>query len=702
MKYKVVYDKKGRLRVRFGTYAFNKYESLGLKEYFMNLDYVKYAEFHPSNGSMLFQYIPKNKPDIMKEISLLNREVFKQRAYPVNHELEKLNAKTRRKIVTMLVKKRVYKYLFSPSVLKILSLYRAVSFIYEGIKDLSDGHLTVNVLDATSISVSMATGHYKTAGNVMFLLRLSALLEEHTINSAKLELAKSLSMNVDYVWVKDGDTEIKKTMSELNHGEIVIVRTGTMIPVDGVVASGSAMVNEASMTGESRAVRKYEGVTCYAGTVIENGELHIEVTALENDTRIHKILDMIDASQAMKAEVQKNAQMYANKLVPFSLITFIGTYLLTRNLQRAISVLMVDYSCAIKLFTPISIISAMREAVERGIAVKSGKFLEEWSKVDTILFDKTGTLTKAIPKLTKIIPIGDRTENEVLKIAACLEEHFPHSVARAVVEEADNRGIIHEEEHAEVNYIVGHGISSTLYGKQVLIGSRHFVEDDEKIMFSDELNQIIVDNCEGYSILYLALAGEVIALFCIEDPPRMEAKYVVDKLKKLGIENVYMLTGDGESAAKLVAEKLNIDNYKSEILPDEKYEVVKLLKEKGHRLVMVGDGINDSPALSAANVSVAMKDASDIAREVADITLLSSDLRDLIYIRTLSNRLMERIYKVYGYIIAYNSSLIIGGVIGALSPDVSAMMHNLATLVVAVYGTRPVMKKQDLLLDDID
>ncbi len=694
MKYKIAYHKNGRLRIRFGEFAFNKYEALGLREYLMNFDYIDYVQTHHTNGSILIEYDEDYSDDVFRCLSNINREFVEQNSYPVNHELEQLNMRTTNKIAMMFVRKYAMRTLFGTPVMKLWTMARAVPFVYRAMKDLLNADVTVNVLDATSITVSIATGHYSTASNVMFLLKISSLLEEHTIHSAKLELAKSLAINVDYVWVKQDDTEVKKPISELEHSEVVVVRTGAMIPVDGVVVAGNAMINEASMTGESRSVRKYKGISCYAGTVVEDGELNIEVTAIQKDTRIHKILDMIDESQELKAQIQKNALTYANKLVPFSLLTFVGTYLATGNIQRATSVLMVDYSCAIKLFTPIAIISAMKEAAEKGIAIKSGKFLEEWANVDTVLFDKTGTLTNATPKLSKIIPVGDRTEYEVLKLAACLEEHFPHSVARAIVKEADDRNIVHEEEHAEVNYIVGHGISSTLYGDKVIIGSKHFVEYDEGIEFSDEVNSIINDQTQGYSNLFLSLGDELIAVFCIEDPPRTEAREVVSRLRDMGVDNIRMLTGDGESAAKLVAQQLGIDSYMSQVLPDQKYDMVQKLKAEGYRLAMVGDGINDSPALSAANVSVAMKDASDIAREVADITLLTSDLRDLLYLRTLSQNLMSRIYKVYGYIIAFNSSLIVGGVVGALSPDMSAMLHNLSTLGICLYGTTPVIKKQ--------
>lgn len=434
------------------------------------------------------------------------------------------------------------------------------------------GKLGVDALDATSIAATILTKDYSTASNIMFLLTLSGILEDYTMTSAKLELAKSLAINVDSVWaIKDGK-EYKKPISDLKKDEIIVVRTGALIPVDGTVVYGEAFVNESSMTGESQAVKKNEGSTCFAGTAIDDGEIHIKVSSSQGNARIDKILDLIEESQDLKARLQQNAQKMADGLVPYSLALFGSTFALTRNVTKAIAVLMVDYSCAIKLFTPISIISAMREASEYQITVKGGKFLEEFAYADTIVFDKTGTLTKASPHLAKIIPLNGKDENQVLKLAACLEEHFPHSVARAITDESDRRNLVHREKHAKVEYIVAHGIVSSLDNQRVVIGSRHFVEEDEKIKFSDSINKIIDEETNGYSTLYLGLDGDLIAIFCIDDPPRSEAKEALANLKKEGINEVYMLTGDSNQAARKTAENLNIDKYFAQILPDQKYE----------------------------------------------------------------------------------------------------------------------------------
>lgn len=493
--------------------------------------------------------------------------------------------------------------------------------------------------------------------------------------------------------------EYKKPISDLKKDEIIVVRTGALIPVDGTVVYGEAFVNESSMIGESQAVKKNEGSTCFAGTAIDDGEIHIKVSSSQGNARIDKILDLIEESQDLKARLQQNAQKMADGLVPYSLALFGSTFALTRNVTKAIAVLMVDYSCAIKLFTPISIISAMREASEYQITVKGGKFLEEFAYADTIVFDKTGTLTKASPHLAKIIPLNGKDENQVLKLAACLEEHFPHSVARAITDESDRRNLVHREKHAKVEYIVAHGIVSSLDNQRVVIGSRHFVEEDEKIQFSDSINKIIDEETNGYSTLYLGLDGDLIAIFCIDDPPRSEAKEALANLKNEGINEVYMLTGDSNQAARKTAENLNIDKYFAQILPDQKYEYIKNLKENGKKVIMVGDGINDSPALSVSNVSVAMRDASDIAKEVADVTLLKSDLNNLVTLRILSKSLIDRIHMGHQFILTWNSALILFGIMGALSPSTAALLHNMSTFGICAYGTRPLLNKEKNLIN---
>jgi len=692
MKYSKVYDGRGRIRVRYGSHAFDKYSAMGLTDYLKTFEYIKEVKVSTSNGSVLINYLDEHKDKVLSLLDGMTKEKMKQIAYPIDEELERLNRNFKVKALKLIAKKALIPLIFPQNFMGMITLFKSYKFIKSGIASLLNGDLDVNVLDATSISVSMMTGDYSTANSIMFLLNFSSLLEEYTMRSANLQLAKSLEINVDYVWVEENGTQVKKPMSLVEKGDIVIVKTGSMIPIDGTVVKGEALINEASMTGESAPVRKYNGLSVYAGCIVEDGSINIEVTAIDNQTRISKIIDLIDKSQDLKARIQQKAQKTADEIVPFSLLTFAGVYLFTRNITKATAVLMVDYSCAIKLSTPITVISAMKEASQNSIVVKGGKFLEEYAAADTIVFDKTGTLTNATPSLAKITPFYGYSQDEVLRIAACLEEHFPHSVARAVVKAAEMKKIEHEEKHAEVEYIVAHGIATRLDGQRTLIGSRHFIEDDEKVLLTDEQREILKNECAPYSNLFLSYGDKIIGILSIEDPPRQEAKEVIAKLKEQGFKNVVMITGDNEVVANNVCKKLGINHCYSQVLPDGKYKIIEELKSQGKKVVMVGDGINDSPALSAADVSIAMKDASDIAREVADITLLSSDLNDLILLRELSAKLFKRIEDNYSFIINFNSALILLGVFGVLSPATTALLHNVSTVVISGMSTRKYLK----------
>ena len=692
MKYSKVYDGRGRIRVRYGSHAFDKYSAMGLTDYLKTFEYIKEVKVSTSNGSVLINYLDEHKDKVLSLLDGMTKEKMKQIAYPIDEELERLNRNFKVKALKLIAKKALIPLIFPQNFMGMITLFKSYKFIKSGIASLLNGDLDVNVLDATSISVSMMTGDYSTANSIMFLLNFSSLLEEYTMRSANLQLAKSLEINVDYVWVEENGTQVKKPMSLVEKGDIVIVKTGSMIPIDGTVVKGEALINEASMTGESAPVRKYNGLSVYAGCIVEDGSINIEVTAIDNQTRISKIIDLIDKSQDLKARIQQKAQKTADEIVPFSLLTFAGVYLFTRNITKATAVLMVDYSCAIKLSTPITVISAMKEASQNSIVVKGGKFLEEYAAADTIVFDKTGTLTNATPSLAKITPFYGYSQDEVLRIAACLEEHFPHSVARAVVRAAEMKKIEHEEKHAEVEYIVAHGIATRLDGQRTLIGSRHFIEDDEKVLLTDEQREILKNECAPYSNLFLSYGDKIIGILSIEDPPRQEAKEVIAKLKEQGFKNVVMITGDNEVVANNVCKKLGINHCYSQVLPDGKYKIIEELKSQGKKVVMVGDGINDSPALSAADVSIAMKDASDIAREVADITLLSSDLNDLILLRELSAKLFKRIEDNYSFIINFNSALILLGVLGVLSPATTALLHNVSTVVISGMSTRKYLK----------
>lgn len=482
-------------------------------------------------------------------------------------------------------------------------------------------------------------------------------------------------------------------MSELKKGDMIRVRTGSVIPVDGEIYYGEAYINESSMTGEPLAVMKSPGSTVFAGTVVEEGSIAVTVRELSSDTKISKIIELIDNSENLKAGVQSRAERLADSIVPFSFLGFGLVLLFTRNITKAVSVLMVDYSCAIKLSTPIAVISAIKEAADMDMTVKGGKYLEEFAAADTIVFDKTGTLTNAEPVLEKVIPFGDYTENEVLKIAACLEEHFPHSVARAIVKGAADKGLNHAEEHAEVNYIVAHGIATTLNGERAIIGSRHFVCDDEGIEITPEQQAEIGEKTGACSIVYLAVGRSLAGALCISDPPRKEAKEAVAQLKATGIENAVMLIGDSHKAAEVTAKQLGISTFHAQVLPEDKHSYVEQLKASGKRVIMVGDGINDAPALAAANVSVAMSDASDIAREAADITLHNADLTELAILRKLSKMLMARIHHNYRFIVGFNSALLLLGFAGVITPSASAFLHNASTMTICAKSMTPLLKK---------
>jgi heavy metal translocating P-type ATPase len=567
-------------------------------------------------------------------------------------------------------------------------LYRSAQYIARGIKELWNHRLNVEVLDAASILASLAQRDCKTASSVMFLLNISSLLEEYTHKRTHNALARSLSINVDQVWRVDGDTDTLVPMADIHVNDWIRVRSGNLIPVDGRVIDGEAMINEASMTGESLAVAKRADSSVYAGTVLEEGSLVIQVTALSDESRIAQIMDMIDHSEALKAGVQSQAEHLADAIVPYSFLGAIGVFAITRNLTKALSVLMVDYSCAIKLSTPIAVISAMKEASDHGILIKGGKYFEIFSEADTIVFDKTGTITESCPKLDKVIPFGKYTRDEVLRISACLEEHFPHSVARAIVKQAEVEGLVHEELHAEVEYVVAHGISSKIGDKKCLIGSYHFIAEDEHIRVTQKQRMEIEAAAQGRSVIYLTIGKSLAGVLLIYDPPRPEAKAVIQDLYKEGIKRIYMLTGDSENAARAVAEEIGVTDYQAQVLPEDKANIIGSLSSDKTKLIMVGDGINDSPALAAADVSVAMQDASDLAREVADITLLHNNLEDIVFLRRLSNAMLQRIKGNYRFIVTFNTGLLVSGLAGLISPAVSAYLHNLSTMMIGASSMR--------------
>ena len=559
-------------------------------------------------------------------------------------------------------------------------IWQSLKYMKEGVKTLLKGKIEVPVLDATAIAVSVLRNDTDTAGSIMFLLGFGELLEEWTHKKSIDNLARSLSLHVTKAWKKVDGTEVLVSVDEIETGEQVVVHMGNVIPFDGVVAEGEALVNQASLTGEATAVRKAEGASVYAGTVMEEGTLTITVSKVGSDSKFEKIVKMIEESEKMKSNVEGKAAHLADKLVPYSLGATALTYLLTRNATKALSILMVDFSCALKFAMPISVLSAIREAGSHHITVKGGKFLEAMAEADTIVFDKTGTLTKACPTVASVVSFCDKTSDELLRIAACLEEHFPHSMAKAVVDAATQKNFLHEEMHTKPDYVVAHGIASTIGEKRVVIGSYHFVFEDEKCMIPEEKKELFENLPLQYSHLYLAIDGKLAATICIEDPLRTEAKSVIRKLHKEGFTNIVMMTGDSYRTAEAIAKCVVVDHFYAEVLPEDKADFVQQEKAKGHKVVMIGDGINDSPALSAADVGIAISDGAEIAREIADITVSADDLNEIVILKMLSEALMKRIHKNYRQIVTFNAGLIALGVAGVILPTTSALLHNTSTL----------------------
>lgn len=574
---------------------------------------------------------------------------------------------------------------FLPYPLKAgIAAIKSVKYLWKGITTLAKGKIEVPVLDATAIGVSLFRNDINTAGSVMFLLGIGEILEEWTHKKSVDDLARSMSLNVSKVWLCNGQQEILVPATEIKESDLVRVHMGNVIPFDGTVISGEAMVNQASLTGESMPVRKCKDGFVYAGTVVEEGELTIRVKEVNGSSRFEKIVTMIEESEKLKSSLEGKAEHLADKLVPYTLAGTGLTYLFTRNVTKALSILMVDFSCALKLAMPISVLSAIREASVYNVTVKGGKYLEAMAEADTIVFDKTGTLTKAQPTVVQVVSFNGEEPDELLRIAACLEEHFPHSMAKAVVDAAKERNLIHEELHSKVEYIVAHGISSMINHKKVVIGSYHFVFEDENCRIPKEYQERFEELPGEYSHLYLAIENELAAVICIEDPLREEAAAVVNSLKKAGISKVVMMTGDSERTAKAIAERVGVDEYYAEVLPEDKAGFVEREKAKGRKVIMIGDGINDSPALSAADVGIAISDGAEIAREIADVTIGADDLYEIVTLKAISNALMKRIHKNYRTIVGFNAGLIVLGVAGVIPPTTSALLHNTSTLVISL------------------
>ena len=679
MKCNILHESPGRLRVNLHCARMTLHQADVLEYYLRSIDGVKEVKVYDRTRDAVVLYTAP-RGSIIAALAAFSFPKAEAMELVPEHTSRALNREFEDKLA-MTVMRRCISKLFLPfPITAALSVLRSVKYIKEGLKALWHGRLSVAVLDATAVTVSLVRGDFATAGSVMFMLRLGEILEEWTHKKSVADLAGAMSLNVDQVWLQVDDTEVLTPVSDVKAGDCVVVRTGGMIPLDGKVVSGEAMVNQSSMTGESMPVPKRPGSYVYAGTVAEEGECVICVDKASGGGRYDRIVHMIEESEKLKSTAEDKAARLADRLVPYTLGGTVLTYLLTRNITKMLAVLMVDFSCALKLAIPIAVLSAMRESSGHRISVKGGRFLEAVAKADTIVFDKTGTLTYATPKVAQIVTFGGHNESDMLRLAACLEEHYPHSMANAVVEEAKVRGLSHEEYHSQVQYVVAHGISSMVEGKTVLIGSAHFVFEDEGCRVPEDEQEIFDALPDAYSHLYLCIAGKLAAVICIFDPLRAEARAAVQALHACGISKVVMMTGDNRKTAEAVARQVGVDAVFAEVLPEDKAAFIREEKAKGHTVIMVGDGVNDSPALSEADAGIAISTGAAIAREIADITIASEDLFELVTLRRLGEALMQRIHRNYRFIVGFNFSLIVLGVAGILPPTTSALLHNMSTL----------------------
>ena len=679
MKCTILHEGKGRMRVHVEKVRMTLHRADVLEAYLNHHDAIVHAAVYERTGDVVITYTGKRTAAIAI-LAGYKFDVAEYDALVTSADSRRLNREYQDKMFD-LVAGRCLRKLFLPAPLDAAyTAFRSIRFLWKGVRCVLSRRLEVEVLDALSIGVSLLRGDFGTAGSVMFLLNLGSLLEEWTRKKSLDDLARSMALNVDKVWVRSQGTEVLVPLTKVRSGDEVVVRSGNMIPLDGTVLEGEAMVNQAALTGESMPVRKAEGSTLYAGTVVEEGECVFIAKAEGGSNRYDKIVAMIEESEKLKSSTENRALVLADKLVPWCLGATVVTYLLTRNATRAISCLMVDFSCALKLSMPLAVLSAMRECGSYHITVKGGKYLEALSQADTIVFDKTGTLTRATPQVVEVVPFSGCNEREVLQLAACLEEHFPHSMANAVVRAAKERGISHEEMHSEVEYIVAHGIASRVGGQRVVIGSHHFVFEDEKCTIPTAEQQKFDALKPEYSHLYMAASGQLVGVICISDPLRPEAAAVLNGLRALGIRNTVMMTGDSERTAAAIAKQVGVDRFFAEVLPEDKANFVQQAKAEGHTVVMIGDGINDSPALSAADIGIAINSGAAIAREIADVTIKADSLEELVALKAIANSLQKRVRANYRFVLTFNSALIALGALGILQPASSAMLHNLSTI----------------------
>ena len=690
MKFKIEHQIRGRMRIHLCQKRMTCRQADQLEYFLRGLEGVITAKVAERNQDAVICY-DGDKTEILKAVQRFSYSHAEAPESYLQNSGREMNSEYWEKMVNHVVI-HYGKKLFLPMPIRtVLTTLRSVKYIWKGVRTLARRKIEVSVLDATAIGVSIFRGDFATASSVMFLLGFGEILEDWTHKKSVDDLARSMSLNVSKVWLVTEEGEVLVNSDRIRPGDEVRIRMGTVIPFDGVVTAGEGMVNQASLTGESMPVAKRESSYAYAGTVVEEGEITICVKETTGSTKFEKIVTMIEETEKLKSAVESKAEHLADSLVPYTLAGTGLTYLLTRNVTRALSILMVDFSCALKLAMPISVLAAIREANAHKITVKGGKFLEAVAEADTIVFDKTGTLTKAQPTVVDVVSFNGDSGDDLLRLAACMEEHFPHSMAKAVMDAARNRGLTHEEMHSKVEYIVAHGISTTIDGRKAVIGSHHFVFEDEKCKIQDGMEEKFAELPPEYSQLYLGIEGELAAVICIEDPLRAEAPGVIRKLREAGFKQIVMMTGDSDRTARAIASKVGVDEYYSEVLPEDKARFIEEARKNGHKVIMVGDGINDSPALSAADVGIAISDGAELAREIADITIGADDLSVMVTLKEISNGLMAKIHRNYRRIVGINGTLIALGVTGVIQPTTSALLHNTSTLLIGMDSMKSVI-----------
>ena len=690
MRFKIEHEIRGRVRLHICQKRMTCRQADQLEYFLANLEQVTAAKVVERNQDAVISF-SGNREEILKAVQGFSYEKAEAPESYLQNSGREMNGEYWEKVVNHVLLHYGKKILFPLPIRTFLTTLKSVKYIWEGVRTLAKCRIEVPVLDATAIGVSILRGDFSTASSVMFLLGFGEILEDWTHKKSVDDLARSMSLNVSKVWLVTDDTEVQVGTDTIKPGDRVRIHMGTVIPFDGIVTDGEATVNEASLTGESMPVAKHTESYVYAGTVLEEGELTIRVKETSGSTKFEKIVTMIEETEKLKSAVESKAEHLADRLVPYTLAGTALTYALTRNVTKALSILMVDFSCALKLAMPISVLAAIREANAHHITVKGGKFMEAVAEADTIVFDKTGTLTKAQPTVADVVSFNGDSKEDLLRLAACMEEHFPHSMAKAVMDAAKERGLTHEEMHSKVEYIVAHGISTTVNGRKAIIGSHHFVFEDEKCAIPTGKEEIFKKLPEEYSHLYLGIEGELAAVICIEDPLRPEAPEVIKALRNAGFTQIVMMTGDSDRTAKAIAAKVGVDKYYSEVLPEDKAKFVEEAKAQGRKVLMVGDGINDSPALSAADVGIAISDGAELAREIADITIGADDLSVVVTLKEISNGLMDKIHKNYRRIVGINGSLIALGVTGVIQPTMSALLHNTSTLLIGMDSMKSVL-----------